>query len=350
MSRVAGLLRTQAEACADLGSPLYAGLLTALAADVDSGGPAAEVVAGHQDDPEGWAIGLRLLGAVHRLVLQRRAPALALHFPSVGGTADPAAAWPALRDLLTEERATLREGLLRHPQTNEVGRAAALIGGLLHLQAEAQLPIRLTEIGASAGLNLRADAFFVKSQPSGQTYGPSTSPVRLTHAWAGTPPPPGGLEIVERLGCDLAPVDPRTTEGRLTLTSYVWADMVTRLERLRGALELAARIPARVFTASAGDFLDRVALQDGSTLVVWHSVMWQYVDAPERERVLARLDTLGSAATPQARLAHPSLEPRPDAALGTRDMLVTLRTWPDGTQRILGTAPAHGLPVTWGAR
>jgi len=206
------------------------------------------------------------------------------------------------------------------------------------------------EIGASAGLNLRADAFFVESQASGQASGPSISPVRLTGAWSGTPPPPGKLEIVERLGCDLAPVDPLTTEGRLTLTSYVWADMVTRLERLRGALELAARIPARVLATGAADLLDGLELTDGTTLVVWHSVMWQYVGDPERERVLARLEALGAAATPRARLAHLSLEPRPNASRGTRDMLVTLRTWPDRTERILGTAPAHGLPVAWGGR
>ena len=174
--------------------------------------------------------------------------------------------------------------------------------------------------------------------------------MRLTGAWTGTPPPSGEPRIIERLGCDLAPVDPGTTQGRLTLTSYVWADMVARLERLRGALELAARIPARVLTAGAGDFLDGLELAEGSTLVVWHSVMWQYVDEPERERVLARLDALGATATSQAGLAHLSLEPRPDSPLGTRDMLVTLRTWPDGPGRVLGRAAAHGIPVIWDAR
>jgi len=89
VNRAADLLRTQAEACAELGSPLYAGLLSAVADDVIEGGPAADVLAGHDDDPEGWAIGLRLMGAVHRLVLERRAPALATHFPSVGGTRRP---------------------------------------------------------------------------------------------------------------------------------------------------------------------------------------------------------------------------------------------------------------------
>jgi hypothetical protein len=29
------------------------------------------------------------------------------------------------------------------------------------------------------------------------------------------------------------------------------------------------------------------------------------------------------------------------------ECLVTLTTWPGGHQRVLGTAPPHGLPVTW---
>jgi hypothetical protein len=290
------------------------------------------------------------MGAVHRLVLEGRAPALAPFYPSVGGTADPAAAWPALRALVGDARDALRAGLLRHPQTNEVGRAAALIGGLRQIEAASHRPIRLVELGASAGLNLRADAFCVEAEHGSIAYGSATSAVRLTRAWAGTLPPPGELRIMERLGCDLAPVDPRTTQGRLTLTSYIWADMVERLERLRGALALAARIPARVLTAGAGEFVDTLVLREGSTLVVWHSVMWQYLDAPERERVLARLDALGAAASPRSGLAHLSLEPRPGGSLGTRDMLVTLRTWPDGSERVLGLAPAHGIPVLWGAR
>jgi hypothetical protein len=71
---------------------------------------------------------------------------------------------------------------------------------------------------------------------------------------------------------------------------------------------------------------------------------------PERERVLARLDVLGAAASARSGLAHLSLEPRPGGSLGTRDMLLTLRTWPDGSERVLGLAPAHGIPVLWGAR
>ena len=50
-------------------------------------------------------------------------------------------------------------GLDQPPQTNEVGRSAELIGGLLLFDREFGLPVRLFEIGTSAGLNLRAEHY-----------------------------------------------------------------------------------------------------------------------------------------------------------------------------------------------
>ena len=52
--------------------------------------------------------------------------------------------------MLAAQRDAVRAWLNRPPQTNEVGRAAALLGGLRHVTAEAALPVRLVEIGASA--------------------------------------------------------------------------------------------------------------------------------------------------------------------------------------------------------
>ena len=81
-----------------------------------------------------------------------------------------------MRQTLADHGEQLRAWLGHPPQTNEVGRAAALLGGLRHVAAEAQLPIRLIEVGASAGLNLRADHFRVTGTGS---YGDERSKVLL---------------------------------------------------------------------------------------------------------------------------------------------------------------------------
>lgn len=339
-------IRDQAEACAELGSPLYHHLLHRVADDVADGGPALDVLRGHENDSGPSALALRLMGGVHRLVLERRAPALALTYPSVGGTGDPAAAWVALRHVLADRRDELRRVLDQPPQTNEVGRAAALVGGLLHLAAEDPRPVRLVELGASGGLNLRAD-WFRMELADGRSVGPDASPVVLVDPWRGPLPRLRRLEVAERLGCDVAPVDPTTSEGRLGLTSYVWPDQRERLERLRGALLLAAALPVTVQTSGAGDFVDRLDLVDGTTTVVWHSVMWQYVPRDEQARVERRLAELGAGAGAGAGLARLSLEPRRRTPGADHEFLVVLQTWPTGAQRVLGSATPHGLPTTW---
>ncbi|MEU6754091.1 DUF2332 domain-containing protein, partial [Spirillospora sp. NPDC046719] len=209
-------LLAQARVCAGQGSPMYAELLARAADDADAGGPVAEVLAGRASS----ALALRMLGTVHRIVLEGRAPALAAHYPTAGGTADPRAAWPAFRDVLARHAAEVRAGLADPPQTNEVGRAAPLIGGLLAVAAATGLPVRLLEIGASAGLNLRADRYRLLFEGGG--YGPD-SPVMLPDAWRGAPPAAVPLRIASRLGCDLAPLDPGAPPARARRGCKGWA-------------------------------------------------------------------------------------------------------------------------------
>ena len=305
------------------------------------------MLAGHEDDSGPSALGLRLLGSVHRLVLERRAGALAAYYPSVGGTWDPEDGGQAVLDLLEREPEAVREWLDRPPQTNEVGRGAALLGGLLHLDDGLRLPLRLHEIGASGGLNLLADRF-AHVDEHGQVHGGQGSPVRLDPAWrGGSLRPWPGLEVREREGCDLLPVDVRTTDGRLTLTAYVWPDQRARHERLRGALALAQQTPPTVRRAGAGDFVDGIELEDGTTTVLWHSVMWQYLPAEEQQRVDRGIAALGARGTAEAPFAHLFLEPTRREDHRHHEFLVVLTTWPHGVRRVLGVAAAHGVPVTW---
>jgi len=346
-SQTARRLRRQAVACAHLGSPLYAELLDHAADDLLSGGPTAEVLAGNLADPWRSALALRMLGGVHALVLTGRAPDLAVFYPSAGGTAAPGPgggdAWAALRRLLAEQPDAIRSWLGRPPQTNEVGRAAALLGGLRQVVAEARLPVRLVEIGASAGLNLRADRFCVPGDAG--SYGDPSSPVVLTSGWRGQPPPDAPVEVIERTGGDRAPIDPATPHGRLTLAAYVWPDQPDRMARLRGAFAVAAAIPADLRREAASDTVHRTVLAEGSWTVLWHSIVRQYLDDAQRTAVADRIAMLGADATPAARFAYLFLEPhRPTAE---SECLVSLTTWPGGDQRIIGTAPPHGLPTTW---
>ncbi|MGH8901486.1 MAG: DUF2332 family protein [Egibacteraceae bacterium] len=71
-AEVAHPLSAQAESCRILGSPLSHHLLSRAAKDVLAGGPVREIFAGARPGVFGDAEALRLMAAVHRLVLQRR--------------------------------------------------------------------------------------------------------------------------------------------------------------------------------------------------------------------------------------------------------------------------------------
>ncbi|MBW1595994.1 DUF2332 domain-containing protein [Streptomyces sp. JJ38] len=348
---MADMVALQGRYCAELGSPLYGALLARAAEDVRTGGPCARALAGHEADSGPQGLALRLAGAVHALVLSGRAPELARYYPSAGGRFDPVEAepaWRAFRAAVSNRPDEVRTWLSRSPQTNEVGRAHLLVAGLLWASDRAPLPIRLLELGASAGLMLRADRF--RCTAEGLDWGPRDAEVQLAGTWRGTPPAwltgaarrHPALDVVERRGCDLAPVDPRSEDGVLALRSYVWPDQTARHERLAGALRLAAREPAEVVALGAGDFLDGVGLREGTLTVVWHSVMRQYVPKPEWTRVRAALDRLAEAADERSAVLHLAFEP---VRVGTGHPFRLLARLNDGPTTTLAEAHPHGLPA-----
>ncbi len=334
-------LRRHAGYCDEVGAPLYGELMRGFADDVEAGGPVGDLFAPWADAPPGHVVQLRLLGGLHRLVLRREAPLLATHYRSVGGTAGPRGAWPVARAVGAEHLNRLRAELDVAPQTNETGRASALVAGVLHACAARGLHrVRLLELGSSAGLLLRVAHFRVGGE--GWAWGPQGSPVDLSGAVTGRLPAAaaalaGGVEVVSARGCDLAPVDPTSEEGRLRLTSFVWPDHVERHERLRGALALAARHPATVDAAPADTWLvDRLGepADDGVLTVVWHSIVRQYVPGPQWSAVLA---AVADARRRGAAVAHVLLE----SSTAPYDSGPALEV--DGA--VLGHAPAHGVPL-----
>jgi hypothetical protein len=318
-------------------------LLEGAADDMAAGGPTSELLGPLEHDPSGSVPALRFAGGLHRLVLERRAPALAVHYPSVGGT--PGDVWPAARAVVQEHLDELRELVRRPVQTNEVGRSSVLLGGLLHVATSTGLPVRLLEVGASGGLNLSVDRFR-HEVADGVVLGEPASPVVLRAPWQGRLPDVDvPVHLVERRGCDPHPLDPSSADDRLTLTSYVWADQVDRFERLRGALQVAAAAPERVERLGGAAFLEReLHPREGVATVVWHSVVWQYLPPEERARLLACLEVAGGRATQAAPVVLLSLEPE---HLEHGGFVLRLRAWPGGQDRVLADAHGHGPPVVW---
>jgi hypothetical protein len=343
-------LQFQREAAAT--SPLYKQILAAVLDDVASGGPCAAVLAQVDPglEPVSDAVTLRFLGGVHRIVLEGRAPDLAAHYPSAGGRFDPKDVSCDLAEAFLATVAANRDELVaalsRSVQTNEVGRSAVLLLGYLAISRATGLPLRVFEVGASAGLNLRWDRYRYEGGAGGSAWGDPASRLRFTNRYV-DPLPDLGVEatVLERGGCDAQPIDPATEDGRLTLRSFVWPDQPERFAALDAALAIAEQVPAVVDQADAGQWVD-ARLADphkGSATVIAHSVVWQYLPVSSRRRVLAALEAAGARATTGAPVAWLRMEPGEHAAQGA-DVRLTL--WPHGEDRLLAQAGYHGQPIT----
>ena len=312
------------------------------AQDVEADGPVWEVLAGHEDDPNWSMLALRLMGAVHRLVLEGRAPELAPFYPSVGGTSDRERAATAFLATVASNVEAVRRLVDSPVQTNEVGRSAMLVGGFLLVAAETHLPLRLLEVGASAGLNLRFDRYFYSSGDA--EFGDPSSAVRFPNAFSeGRPPFDAPLSVAARAGCDKRPLDPTSENDRLTLLSYLWPDQTERFANIRSALDIAAGFAVDVERAEALDWITRRLGEPskGKATVVFHSIVLQYLDEDARARFIAAIEGEGKRATADAPLAWLRMEP------GTEDAELRLTSWPGGEERLLARSGFHGPPVRW---
>ena len=333
----------QAAFCAAYGSPFTAELITRMAGDLEAGGPVADLVGGWPTHPRADALALRLVGALHCATLSGKDPALAAEFPASRTDWQIDDVWPLARAFSARERAWTAEFITSAPQTNEVRRSIALLGGFLTFVKMHPGPVDTLEIGASAGLNLLWDRFAYRT--ASWAWG-RESPVVIDTEWHGAAPPTDArLEVRARAACDLNPLDIADPAARLRLASYIWPDQPDRLARFDGAVELALAAGVHVERADAAEWLEeRLArrARDAAT-VVYHSLFLQYPRSEKRAAIRAAIEAAGAAATPAAPLGWLRLEP--EAVLGgpleSVRMLVDLTVWPGGERRVLAVTDGH---------
>lgn len=299
----------QAEWTEKLGSQMYTALLHRIAEDVRSGGPCLAAMESQADRARGLAP-LLLLAAMHRMVLEGKAPEAAKFYPSAGGEVDVDALWPHFA------KAVSRAELPVCVQTNEVGRSRGLLPGFVEVAKKTGLALRLLELGSSAGLNLRWDHFPFLDVPD-------------------------FVRVSERRGCDLNPIDPLLDESKPAMLCFVWPDQKERLQQLIDALEIARDVPAQVDQSDAAPWLEEHLAEPhpGVATVVFHSVVMPYLSEEARETVRRIIEEAGARASKEAPLAWLSMEP----AAGGPDIHLTI--WPGGERRLIAQASFHGQDV-----
>ena len=308
----------------------------------DGGGAVLARIRDWPGAPLADALPLRIAGGIHALQLSGAAPQLKAIYHDQAGVDDAAIVAAALHD----HEAELLPWLDGPPQTNEAGRSANFIAAMLWL-ADQELPPRFQclEIGSSAGINLMLARYHYNL--AGVEVGPEPGAMRFAPEWRGVPPPDREIEIVSTKGCDVAPVDLTDPAQALRLKAYIWPEHTVRFERMAAAVAEAAKSPPDLVQMNAADFVESELAKPqeaGTTRVLMHSIVWQYVPTDQQARVTAAMEAAGAAATAERPLAWISLEA--NRVLHLHELVV--RRWPGfGEPALLARAHPHGATIDW---
>ena len=289
------------------------------------------------------AMPLRVAAGLHYLLLsgedRRLEPVYA------GLMTDQWAIDEIVADMAMKYDARLMPWLDSPPQTNEAGRSASIMGGLLWLSERLGPHFEMNEIGASAGVNTMMERYFYDL--GGVETGPANSPMRIVPEWKGPPPPGAPVEIVAIRGCDISPIDLSDPDQALRLKAYVWPEATERMGRIDAAIALAGEKRPDLAAMDAADFVEEILASEqepGVIRVLYHSVMWQYLPEATQQRIDAAMDAAGAAATPERPLAWARLETNRE----TFRHELSVRYWPGGNEWVqLAEAHPHGAWVEW---
>jgi hypothetical protein len=332
-------LGRQAVVARALGSPFVAAILEAGERHLHRAPKTSALIAGWPRDPSASALAMRFNAALHALARRATLPALSALYR--GEHADFEGTIAAV---LAAEDAFIATWMLDTPQTNEVGRAAAIAAALMAARRKMGLPFELLELGSSCGLNLNLARYAYVLD--GITAGEPDSPVQIAPVWEGWPPLYAPIEVVGARGVDLNPLDAGDEATRERLLSFVWADQQSRARRLEHALGVARRHPPRVEQGSAAPWLAQ-RLDDvqaaGVCRVVFHSMVLQYLTAQDRQTVIDSIRRAGNRATVSRPFAWISFEWTPSRS----EVQLSLTCWPSGETSLLATCHAYGDWIKW---
>jgi hypothetical protein len=332
--------RIQEFYCRNMDTPIYARLCTAIADGLTRDSRTGARILDWAGEPTRDALPLRFLGGLHDLVRRGGDAGLAAVFR--GDVTDTAMIADAVNAALVAHDDELHGWLDGPPQTNEPGRSAALMLGLMEIARRHGPQIELLEIGSSAGLNLLIDRYGFDL--GGTLIGPADAPVLIQPEWEGDAPVATQVDIVSVRGCDVRPLDATDPIVENRLAAYVWPETPARAERLTEAIAMQRARAVDLVQADAADWIEAQLAEPqaaGVTRVLMHSVVWQYLPAAVADRVRAAMNAAGATATAERPVGWVMMEP--DRNLGKQ--VVRVKSWPGHDDwQVLATAHAHG---TW---
>jgi len=337
--------RWQRELCANNGSPTYVALIDGLLDRLGVDEVITGLLADDGQDPIRSALCLRLFGAVNRLAQATPNCGLTDFYPTYGGEVDLDRVVEEFFGFVTGNAAAVAAELPTPVQTNDVGRVVPLAAAMAYVTAVTGLPLRLLEVGASAGLNLLLDHYRVEAD--GASWGPVDSPLKLDGDFELGTPPADTPVIIERRGCDINPLDVRDQRTADLLRSFIWPEHVVRRRQLDAAIDVARSVPALAIDAADASAWVSVYAADRPVdvcTVVFHSIVLPYLSPDERLQFTRLIRRMGAATDERRPLAWVSMEPSDEDA---GNVLLACELWPMGKRVVLATTTPHGFRVRW---
>jgi hypothetical protein len=336
--------RRQAEWCERLGSPFTALVCRALHERLAEDSAFGSRLLNWPGAPDADAIALRACGALNFLAREGHSALAPLYPPNPPPS--PEQFWRGAQSAVAALDARLTRFLDSAPQTNEVARSAALLPGYLEIARRAGLPLAIREIGASAGLNLLFDRY---SYDYGAfAWGRPDAKVTIPCEWRGEAEAlAGAIEVADRRGCDLNPVDASDGAARTRMLAYIWPDQTARLARAAAALDVATAENIRVEAIDAADFAARElrAGAPGRALVLAHTIFWQYLPRATKTAIRVAIAEAADRATTASPFAWLRLEAEAEERRGA---VLRLSLWPHGPiDQKLALASFHGQWIEW---
>ncbi|MXW01995.1 MAG: DUF2332 domain-containing protein [Holophagales bacterium] len=325
----------------ELDSPTYAELAAGVAGD----GELLALAAQRQD---GQPAPNMLFGAVQYLLLRGVEHPLAAHYPILSGAEPPPEpAFPLFRAFCLEHREAVGELIVtRRTQTQVVRRCTCLLPVFGQVFREAETPLALIDVGASAGLNLNFDRYAYRYRRAGDEilrWERDVAGVELEADLRGPgtpPPPPPEIPVASRDGIDLNPIDLGDADELLWLRALIWPEHVERHAQLVDAAAELKDSPVRLHRGDASrdlpHLLERVPAE--AALVVYSTIALYQIPREGRRRITAALE----ARSRERPVWQVALE-------GVHPPSLTLTRYRDGAgeAELLARASPHGWWIEW---
>ena len=284
-----------------------------------------------------WDVPLRLFGGVHYLELSGVEPY------ALSGE------WEDFRQALEGQREFLARFIQEQAvQTNEVQRCFALLPAFLTLAKESGARcLDLLELGPSAGLNLLWDRYAYAYRHG--SWGSSELTLRGVEY---VPMPAEVLEaqveVRNRRGIDLNPVDVTTEHGARLLRAFIWPGRVERGQRLKKAIEIFRREPPVLVRGDYMELLPGLLAErdEGALTVVFQTASTGYLRPEQRADLRELLESAGREG-PLGWISTRAVEEREEKRDDSYELEIA--HWPGGKRRFLLRCDFHGNWIRWRA-